>query len=58
VQSYREAAIEIENPGKRLQNAHEGPVLGDNGKGYLREQRMADDTVRLSTQSLNFCKLG
>jgi hypothetical protein len=33
------------NPRKRFQNAHEGPVLVDNGNGYVREQRMADDTV-------------
>src|SRR5262245_31315407 len=34
------------NPGKHPQNAHEMPVLVDNGNCYSREQRMADDTVK------------
>jgi hypothetical protein len=34
------------NPGKHLQNAHEVPVLVDNGNCYAREQRAADDTVK------------
>jgi hypothetical protein len=29
-------------PEKCLQNAHEVPVLVDNGNGYSREQRTAD----------------
>jgi len=33
------------NPGKHLQNTHEVPVLVDNGNGYSRERRTADDTV-------------
>ena len=32
----------LKNPGKRLQNAHEVPVLVDNGNCYSREPRTAD----------------
>jgi hypothetical protein len=34
------------NPEKHHENAHEVPVLVDNGNCYSREQRMADDTVK------------
>jgi hypothetical protein len=34
------------NPGKRHQNAHEVPVLEDNGNCYSREQSTADDKVK------------
>jgi hypothetical protein len=33
------------NPEKRHQNTHEVPVLVDNGNGYSRERRTANDTV-------------
>jgi hypothetical protein len=36
----------LKNSGERLQNAHEVPVLVDNGNGYARAQRMTDDTVK------------
>jgi hypothetical protein len=36
----------LKNPGKRLQNTYVLPVLVDNGNGYSREQRAADDTVK------------
>jgi len=34
------------NPGKRHQNAHEVPVLVDNGNDYSRERRTVNDTVK------------
>jgi hypothetical protein len=34
------------NSGKRLQNAHEVPVLVDNGNSYSRERRTVDDTAK------------
>jgi hypothetical protein len=34
------------NPKKRFQNAHEVPVLGDNGNDYSRERRTIGDTVK------------
>jgi hypothetical protein len=34
------------NPEKRFQNAHEVPVLVDNGNCYSRKRRTVDDTLK------------